>query len=147
MTPSATGAPRTASSPIDAAGTLPGRAARSTARRELKTILTADRETFAQCLTEKMLTYALGRGLERYDRPAVNLICRRLAANDYRFSSLVLGIVKSMPFQMRRGEAPGRGHSNDRFHRRKAMITGKHLRGARFCAAWARRSRCPCWMR
>jgi hypothetical protein len=51
-----------------------------------------------------MLTYALGRGLERSDRPAVQLIARRAAADDYRFVSLISGIVKSAPFQMRRSE-------------------------------------------
>jgi uncharacterized protein DUF1592/uncharacterized protein DUF1588/uncharacterized protein DUF1587/uncharacterized protein DUF1585/uncharacterized protein DUF1595/cytochrome c len=92
---------------IDSTGTLPGgRTFRSPA--ELKEILVSDRDAFAHCLTEKMLTYALGRGLERYDRPAVNLICQRLAASDYRFSRLVLGIVQSLPFEMRHGEAPGR---------------------------------------
>ena len=53
---------------------------------------------------EKMLTYALGRGLERYDRPAVKQIVAQLAANDYRFDDLVSGIVESLPFRMRRGE-------------------------------------------
>jgi hypothetical protein len=51
-----------------------------------------------------MLTYALGRGLEPYDRPAVKAITADLAQNDYRFSTLVLGIVKSLPFQERRGD-------------------------------------------
>jgi hypothetical protein len=51
-----------------------------------------------------MLTYALGRGLERYDRPAVKKIIEQLAANDFRFDVLVSGIVESLPFQMRRGE-------------------------------------------
>ena len=93
--------------PVDAAGTLPGgRSFRSP--MELKAILKTDRDAFARCVTEKLLTYALGRGLERYDKPAVNLICSRLAANDYRFSGLVLGIVESLPFQMRHGEAPSR---------------------------------------
>ena len=92
---------------IDTTGTLPGgRTFRSPA--ELKEILKGDRDAFARCLTEKMLTYALGRGLERYDRPAVNLICRRLAASDYRFTRLVLEIVRSLPFEMRHGEAPNR---------------------------------------
>jgi hypothetical protein len=59
---------------------------------------------FARTLTERMLTYALGRGLETYDRPAVDEITNRLADEDYRFSSMILGIVESMPFQMRRGE-------------------------------------------
>jgi len=91
---------------IDSTGTLPGgRTFRSPA--ELKEILKSDHDVFAQCLAEKMLTYALGRGLERYDRPTVNLICRRLAASDYRFSRLVLGIVQSPAFEMRHGEAPG----------------------------------------
>jgi mono/diheme cytochrome c family protein len=91
--------------PVDSTGTLPGgHSFRSPAG--LKEILKADRDAFARCLTEKMLTYALGRGLERYDRPNVNLICSRLAASDYRFSRLVLEIVRSLPFEMRRGEAP-----------------------------------------
>ena len=93
--------------PVDAAGVLPGgRSFRSP--MELKAILKTDRDAFARCVTEKMLTYALGRGLERYDKPAVNLICSRLAANDYRFSRLILEIVDSLPFQMRHGEAPSR---------------------------------------
>lgn len=90
--------------PVDASGALPdGRSFNGSG--ELKTILKADRNEFARCLTEKMLTYALGRGLESYDRPAVAAICRKLSESDYRFSSLVLGIVNSLPFQMRRGEA------------------------------------------
>ena len=52
-----------------------------------------------------MLTYALGRGLEYYDKCAVDQIRRRLARNRYKFSTLILEIVKSTPFQMRRGEA------------------------------------------
>ena len=88
---------------IDATGTLPdGRSFNGP--RELKAILRADRDSFAEGLTEKLLTYALGRGLERYDRPTVKQITKRLAADDYRFSTLVLEIVKSMPFKMRRGE-------------------------------------------
>ena len=51
--------------------------------------------------TEKLLTYALGRGLEYYDMPVVRAIVQDAARSDYRFSSLVLGIVKSAPFQMR----------------------------------------------
>jgi hypothetical protein len=93
--------------PIDSTGTLPGDKSFSTPA-EMKEILKADRDAFARCLTEKMLTYALGRGVERYDRPAVNLISRQLAASDYRFSRLVLEIVKSLPFEERHGEAPMR---------------------------------------
>lgn len=86
---------------IDASGTLPdGRSFKGP--QELRAILKADRDAFAAGLTEKLLTYALGRGLERYDRAAVKQITERLAAEDYRFSALVLEIVKSLPFQMRR---------------------------------------------
>jgi Protein of unknown function (DUF1592)/Protein of unknown function (DUF1588)/Protein of unknown function (DUF1587)/Protein of unknown function (DUF1585)/Protein of unknown function (DUF1595)/Planctomycete cytochrome C len=87
--------------PIDPSGTLPdGRSFKGP--QELKAILRADRDAFAAGLTEKLLTYALGRGLERYDQPTVKKITNRLAAENYRFSSLVLEIVKSLPFQMQR---------------------------------------------
>ena len=58
-------------------------------------------ELFAGRVTEKLLTFALGRGVEYYDGPAVRRIVREAAADDYRFSALILGIVKSVPFQMR----------------------------------------------
>src|SRR5258708_5040661 len=88
--------------PVDAAGTLPsGESFKGPV--ELKQILKGDSSAFAECLTEKLLTYALGRGLERYDKPAVQLISRHTAQADYRFSRLVLEIVNSLPFQMRRG--------------------------------------------
>jgi hypothetical protein len=89
--------------PIDSSGELPG-GARFDGPGELKQILMTRSSEFARTLTERMLTYALGRGLETYDRPAVDEITNRLADEDYRFSSMILGIVESMPFQMRRGE-------------------------------------------
>jgi hypothetical protein len=58
-------------------------------------------EIFVSTMTEKMLTYALGRGLMYYDLPVVRDIVRQSARADYRFSSLVLAIVDSLPFQMR----------------------------------------------
>ena len=61
-------------------------------------------QVFVGTMTEKMLTYALGRGVEYYDMPAVRKIVRNAAAHDYRFSTLVMGIVQSTPFQMRRSE-------------------------------------------
>ena len=88
---------------IDASGSLPdGRSFQGP--DGLKAILKADRGAFAQCLTSKLLTYALGRGLERYDNSTVKEITQHIAANDYRFSKLVLEIVTSRPFQMRRGD-------------------------------------------
>jgi hypothetical protein len=68
----------------------------------LRAILKGEREAFARTLTSKLLTYALGRGLERYDTKTVRLIASRLPARNYRFSSLVLEIVNSLPFQARR---------------------------------------------
>jgi len=91
--------------PIDASGALPdGRSFHGP--EEMKAILEGDREEFARCVTEKMLTYALGRGLERRDGPTVQAIARRLAERQYRFAALVEEIVISLPFQMRRGEGP-----------------------------------------
>lgn len=77
----------------------------------LKTVLAQKREMFARCLAEKMLTYALGRGVEYYDRRAVDRIVAQLAAGENKFSVLVTEIVKSDPFRQRRGgeEFPERG--------------------------------------
>jgi hypothetical protein len=79
--------------------------------RGLKDILRSQAGTFSRNLTEKMLTFALGRGLESTDARAVEEISRQAAAADYKFSSLVLGIVKSSPFQMRKG-TDGGGHES-----------------------------------
>ncbi|MFN7926338.1 MAG: DUF1588 domain-containing protein [Blastocatellia bacterium] len=88
--------------PIDDLGVLPdGR--KFNGPEELKAILRAERNSFAQGLTEKLLTYGLGRGMERYDKPTIKTIAERVAGSDYRFSSLVQEIVTSLPFQMRRG--------------------------------------------
>jgi hypothetical protein len=91
--------------PIDPSGTLPG-GLDFKGPRDLKAILKGKKELFARCLTEKMLTYALGRGLEYYDRPSVDVIMASLARNDYRFSTLVVEIARSDPFRLRRGKDP-----------------------------------------
>jgi hypothetical protein len=59
-------------------------------------------EVFAGVVTEKLLTYALGRGVEYYDAPAVRDVVRQAQAKNYKLSSLILGIAGSTPFQMRR---------------------------------------------
>lgn len=90
--------------PVDSSGTLPsGESFRGP--KELKAILKTHTPEFARCLTEKMLTYALGRGLEEYDRCAVEQIVKGLASGRYRFSALVLEIVKSDPFRKRRSSS------------------------------------------
>jgi hypothetical protein len=92
-------------SPIDASGKLPdGRTFNGPV--ELAKMLRSQNEAFAGCMAEKMMIYALGRGLEAYDRPALKKIGAGVSAGQYRFSSLVLEIVKSLPFQMRKGERP-----------------------------------------
>src|SRR5262249_22937238 len=67
----------------------------------LRAAILAKPDVFAETLTEKLMTYALGRGVEYYDMPAVRQIVRRSAKADYRFTELVLGVVKSAPFEMR----------------------------------------------
>ena len=87
--------------PIDASGTMPdGDAFAGPAG--LRGILLDRSDLFVGTLTQKMMTYALGRGLEYYDMPTVRQIVREAADDDYRWSSIVLGIVRSAPFQMRR---------------------------------------------
>ena len=85
--------------PIDSSGVLPGGQSFQGAG-ELKVILRQQKDTFAGGLTEKLLTYALGRGLGRADQPAVKQVVTRMAAENYKFSALLLGIVDSAPFQM-----------------------------------------------
>jgi hypothetical protein len=73
---------------------------------DLRAALVKYSDRFVQTLTEKLMTYALGRGLEYHDMPVVRDIARTAARDDYKFSSIVLGIVESDPFQMRVREAP-----------------------------------------
>jgi hypothetical protein len=88
---------------IDPSGTLPsGQSFKGAA--ELKQILLSKKDLFARTVAEKLLTYALGRGLEYYDRRAVDRIVSAVAQSDYRFSTLVVEITKSDPFRMRRGK-------------------------------------------
>ncbi len=61
-------------------------------------------DLFAGLLAERLLTFALGRGVEHYDAPAIRKVVRKAGASDYRFSSLVLGVASSTPFQMRRSQ-------------------------------------------
>ncbi len=73
---------------------------------ELKAALLRRKQLFLRHLTEKMLAYALGRGLEHYDVMSVKEIAERVAANDYRATSLIVEVARSYPFQWRRGERP-----------------------------------------
>ena len=90
--------------PVDASGSLPG-SAEFVGVSGLEQALLERPEVFVRTLTEKLLTFALGRGVEYYDAPAIRKIVSEAEDDNYRFSSLILGIVKSVPFQMRAAEA------------------------------------------
>jgi hypothetical protein len=92
-------------STIDATGALPNGKILD-GPQGLKQVLMSRQDEFVDCLTEKFLTYALGRGLESIDQPTVRQIRRETAKKDYRFSALVQSIVDSVPFQMRRNPQP-----------------------------------------
>ena len=89
--------------PIDSTGGLPD-GTTFQGVDGLQKALMAKPELFVQTFTEKLMTYALGRGVESYDAPAVRKVVADARAGDYRFSSVILGIVNSTPFQMRRSQ-------------------------------------------
>ena len=97
---------RYAGTAIDASGTLVDGTVVS-GPADLRKALLRRPEPFVQTLTEKLMTYALGRGVEYYDMPSVRAIVRDAARDNYRFSSIVMGIVKSAPFQMRKAPEEG----------------------------------------
>ena len=68
---------------------------------DLRQALLTRSDAFVTTATERLLTYALGRPVEYFDMPTVRSIVRRAAGNDYKFSSLVLGVIESAPFQMK----------------------------------------------
>lgn len=91
--------------PVDASGKFPnGKEFKTPA--EMKSLLKENMPEFARCVAEKMLTYALGRGVESFDRLTVQDLVRQTAQHDYKMQSLILGIVHSVPFRERRGEQP-----------------------------------------
>lgn len=85
--------------PIDATGTLPSGDNVKNAGELIKILREKNAEKFARCLTEKLMIYSLGRGLEYYDRCAIDKIQVKLAQDDYRFSTMIYEIVASDPFQ------------------------------------------------
>jgi mono/diheme cytochrome c family protein len=90
--------------PIDASGSLPdGQTFEGLAG--LRTVLVGRQDQFVGTVAERLMSYALGRGIEYYDRPTLRRIVRDASRDGYRWSSLVIGIVSSAPFQMRRAES------------------------------------------
>ena len=89
--------------PVDSSGVLPSGKSFSTPL-QMRDILTGMQTDFARCLTEKMMVYALGRGLKPYDKRTISEIDDKLASSGYGFQTLVSEVVHSLPFQERRGE-------------------------------------------
>ena len=88
---------------IDASGVLPD-GTKFGGPDEFRAALMAHADEFVRAFTEKLLTYALGRPVQYYDMLAFRAILREAAPSDYRWSALIMGIVKSSPFQMRNGQ-------------------------------------------
>jgi hypothetical protein len=89
---------------VDSSGTLPNGKTFSNPA-EMRSVFLTQLPAFSRCITEKMLTYSLGRGLGFPDRRVVDEIDRKLAAGNYGFQSLIYEVVRSLPFQSRRGES------------------------------------------
>jgi len=87
--------------PIDSSGVLPD-GTKFDGPAGLREVLVTKKDMFIETFTERLMTYALGRGVEEYDHPALRKITREAASENHRWSSLILGIVNSTPFQMRR---------------------------------------------
>jgi hypothetical protein len=97
---------RDANAPIDSTGVLPDGTRFDGPAGLTQLMATKYREAFAGAAAEKLMVYALGRGLESYDRPALRIVLRQSAPHDYRMSDLIAAIVESVPFQMRRSSEP-----------------------------------------
>jgi hypothetical protein len=91
---------RESSAAVNASGGLPD-GSTFTGISGLEDAILQRPDQFVRTMTEKLMTFGLGRGLEHFDGPAVRRVVRKAAADDYRFSELVLGVVTSEPFQMR----------------------------------------------
>lgn len=90
--------------PIDASGTFPDGTKFDGPAGFRKALLDRYRQQFIRTVNERLLTYALGRGVEHYDQPAIRTIMRDAASSDFRWSSVIIGIIKSRPFRMRKAE-------------------------------------------
>jgi mono/diheme cytochrome c family protein len=89
--------------PIDVGGTLPGGKSFTTAA-EMRTVLLDRMPEVSHCMTDKLMTYALGRGMQTYDKRALEQVEKAVAADGYRFQTMVHEVVMSLPFQSRRGD-------------------------------------------
>jgi len=95
---------RDGGAPVDPSGKLTSGESFNGAVELIGILAEKKRDAFIRNLSEKMLTYALGRGIERFDRPAIDQIMKQTAGSGYRFSALVLAVVQSVPFEKQRAE-------------------------------------------
>jgi hypothetical protein len=86
--------------PVESSGVMPD-GTKFVGMEGLRAVMHGRRGEFVETATEKMLTFALGRGIEPYDQPTIRKIVRDAGRNDYKWSSIILGITNSLPFQMR----------------------------------------------
>lgn len=91
---------KTDGKPVESDGVMPD-GTKFEGMEGLRSVMHSRRDEFVETVAEKMLTFALGRGLEHYDQPVIRKITRDAARNDYKWSSIILGITNSLPFQMR----------------------------------------------
>jgi hypothetical protein len=113
-------------SPIDASGKLVDGTPLNGVK-DLRAALLSRSDAFVTSFTEKLLTYALGRRLEYYDEPSVREITRAARVENYRFSAVVLGIVRSAPFQMKvKGKVVAPGNKKPEAQR-QASLNGPNL--------------------
>jgi hypothetical protein len=91
--------------PIDSTGVLTSGQKFHNAPELVSVLLTDRKDAYLRNIVKKMLTYALGRGTEPYDRPAIDIILARMAKENNSFQSMILAIAESVPFQKRRGDA------------------------------------------
>ena len=93
------------SAPVDSSGSLPGGRAFESPAQLRRILVDSEADSFVRTLSRKLLTYALGRGVDRNDNPAIDRLVRSLKEADHRFSALVQGIVDSKPFRMRAADS------------------------------------------
>ena len=133
--------------PIDASGVLVD-GTKVDGVASLRAMLVRRSDQFVRVVTEKLMTYALGRGVEYQDMPLVRSIVHESAGGNYKFSSLVMGIVKSPTFQMNLRTAGASGSAASwpvvKQETPSCSLLKNTFPAGRFCAAPARRSRCPC---
>ena len=93
------------SATVDSSGSLPGGRAFESPAQLRRILVDSEADSFVRTLSRKLLTYALGRGVDRNDNPAIDQLVRSLKEADHRFSALVQGIVDSKPFRMRAADS------------------------------------------